>query len=594
MKIKFLLVFCIGFSFSIFAQESLTKIRGSYNSLTGYVFDQDHNLYSFGAVDAEEAENVSILPGATQNTFGGGNNDGYIEKRSPDGDLLWNTFIGGEGRESVSVEVTPNGIYIVGYTTSQDGISTPGAFTEEFKIYDSSVNLSSNQFIIKLNQNGTKEWGTYFRSTSDDIVEGVTDSQVDDDGNIYIVGHTESPEGITTTGAFDTQKGQAYQKGFIVKFDANGNREWGTYYGTSTRNSGFNALNSIAVDNNGNIIVAGNSALGIPTDYFTTEGAYNDNQNVGGGDVLMAKFDTDGNRLWGLLYGGIDIELNLDIAVDSQNNIIWAGVTRSTEDIASPEAYQDILGSSNPINGQNDLFLAKFDESGHRLWSTYYGGRQGDFSSSQSNLSYVSSSKNILAFDETDKIYISGLTKSEQQIATQGTFQDNLASVDSSDAYIAKFDTSGNRLWGTYFGGQGEESKINILYDQNQGFYLFGQTGSSTNIATSNGWWDSSMQGNPSGFIVKFKPENLSVTEKQAKSFKIFPNPSSGNFTIASDSDQKLKLSIFDLQGRRVKSISQAETNQSINMKDALNPGLYFIKIVNKNQKTQTMRLLVK
>jgi hypothetical protein len=102
------------------------------------------------------------------------------------------------------------------------------------------------------------------------------------------------------------------------------------------------------------------------------------------------------------------------------------------------------------------------------------------------------------------------------------------------------------------------------------------------------------MQGNPSGFIVKFKPENLSVTEKQAKSFKIFPNPSSGNFTIASDSDQKLKLSIFDLQGRRVKSISQAETNQSINMKDALNPGLYFIKIVNKNQKTQTMRLLVK
>ena len=53
-------------------------------------------------------------------------------------------------------------IYLASQTSSNDNISTPGAFQENLFSYPFSQNPSQDAFIMKLSPNGQKLWGTYF------------------------------------------------------------------------------------------------------------------------------------------------------------------------------------------------------------------------------------------------------------------------------------------------------------------------------------------------------------------------------------------------------------------------------------------------
>lgn len=245
LKLQFLSLLLLIISSSIFAQTSLLeKEMGSYiNSETitaendenasindlSLSLDHRNNIYASFGVTSLEAENISILTDVTQSNYGGGENDAYIEKRSPEGELLWNTFIGGEKQDGIiGVKINSTGIYIIGYTYSNTNISTPEAFIENFVDYNADPNnISPIPFILKLNAEGSKEWGTYFRTTAEDVGETLTDFTIDNNGNLYLVGFTQSTENVSTAGAFDESLGEATHKGFIQKFDTNGNRIWG-------------------------------------------------------------------------------------------------------------------------------------------------------------------------------------------------------------------------------------------------------------------------------------------------------------------------------------------------------------------------------
>ena len=59
------------------------------------------------------------------------------------------------------------------------------------------------------------------------------------------------------------------------------------------------------------------------------------------------------------------------VTVDSQNNIIVTGKTYSS-------TYPILNGFDDTLNGTSDAFVAKFDSSGERIWSTYLGGNNHD------------------------------------------------------------------------------------------------------------------------------------------------------------------------------------------------------------------------
>ena len=64
--------------------------------------------------------------GAWQDTFGGGDQDGFLAKYNPAGIQYWSTYYGGDGTdEARACAFDGKGVYVAGYTTSTDNIATP-------------------------------------------------------------------------------------------------------------------------------------------------------------------------------------------------------------------------------------------------------------------------------------------------------------------------------------------------------------------------------------------------------------------------------------------------------------------------------------
>jgi hypothetical protein len=82
--------------------------------------------------------------------------------------------------------------------------------------------------LVKFNANGTRVWSTYYGGRKADIINQV---KVSNSQNVYVVGR-HSDNNISTNSLFHSLWDEAKLAGF-VKFDANGERIWGSYYGVA-------------------------------------------------------------------------------------------------------------------------------------------------------------------------------------------------------------------------------------------------------------------------------------------------------------------------------------------------------------------------
>jgi gliding motility-associated-like protein len=246
-------------------------------------------------------------------------------------------------------------------------------------------------------------------------------------------------------------------------------RLWGTFYGDQ-RSIHF-ALNpsSISTDSSGNVYMAGETTASNSS--YATTGAHQmsipyDWHTVSNG--IIVKFSSNGNRLWGTYYGGIGINTITDIKIDSQNNVVIVGGTEAQSNISTLGSYQPNL------TGGFDAFLVKFNDSGIRLWGTYFGGDSNDFASS-------------LDIDKNNNIFIVGNTSSQSNIAINSNFQIQLNQVqgvfNNIDGLLAKFDTGGNLIWSTYVGGESWD-ELNTIVVKDNYIITGGFTESYNNIST--------------------------------------------------------------------------------------------------------------
>ena len=87
----------------------------------------------------------------------------------------------------------------------------------------------------------TLVWGTYFGGDSnDDGVEGISTDKL---GNVFITGQTYSPEGVATSGAYQTFiSSNLGDDAFLAKFTSSGNLLWATYFGGPGQDYGTDAV----------------------------------------------------------------------------------------------------------------------------------------------------------------------------------------------------------------------------------------------------------------------------------------------------------------------------------------------------------------
>ncbi len=127
-------------------------------------------------------------------------------------------------------------------------------------------------------------------------------------------------------------------------------------------------------------------------------------------------------------------------------------------------------------------------------WATYYGGTYDDVAS-------------CVRTDVAGNVVVSGLTMSGDFPITVGAFQ--TANGGSRDAFLAKFDAFGSRLWATYYGGSGSEGH-GLIYPQaaidGDGNTSIAGCTTSSDLPVSVGAFQTSYGGNTDAFVAKFSP----------------------------------------------------------------------------------------
>jgi len=447
--------------------------------------DVNGNIYITGNTSSNIGSAIATV-GSHQSTYGGGSWDAFLVKFDPDGIRQWGTYYGGAGQD-FGYSCNPwseSVVYMAGGTsslTTSSVIATAGSHQ--------SVNGGGtyDAFLVKFDSSGLRLWGTYY---GDAGIDYGYSCDTDAGGSVYMAGSTDSNTGtaIATAGIHQSTYGGGSNDAFLVKFNSNGGRQWGSYYGGGLDDIG----RTCATDANGNVYIAGVTSSTLGTE-IATVGSH---QPVfaGGffGDGFLVKFNSLGVRQWGTYYGGTSIEDVLSSATDAVGNVYLTGRTQSNTgtEIATPGSHQPFIG------GGEDGFLVKFNSGGTRLWGTYYGGPGSGYDNGYSCVT-----------DGFGNVYMSGVTSPTSTgsiIATTGSHQ-TIYGGGSYEAYLVKFDPNGLRQWGTYYGGAGSDFGTFCATDAIGNVYLTGQTNSSTGtvIATA-GSHQAAIGGAYDGFLVKF------------------------------------------------------------------------------------------
>lgn len=336
-----------------------------------------------------------------------------------------------------------------------------------------------------------RTWGTYFGGKNFQAKDAALDSQ----GNIYLTGNVlleYSPIDISyinqfaTSNAYQINYGGGISDCFLVKFDPQGNVIWTTFYG----GSGTDDSLAITISAEDSVYIVGitNSVTIASTNSFIP------NYNPETTNSFIAKFNSDGNRLWASYLPGII----KDIATDNLNNIYFIGLTNNHENISTPGTFQEnFLSVLNTDNLEySNGYLMKFDGLGNRIWGTYYG----------------ISNPYAIAVDRFHKPYIVGQAE-EAENSTGFYATPNCHQSTKGYGFVTKFDSDGQRSWSTYYGGQNNSSTaigtiINSIALNYNNLYISGFTADSFAIASPNGF-QTSINGSYDAFLVQFNTDGV-------------------------------------------------------------------------------------
>lgn len=307
------------------------------------------------------------------------------------------------------------------------------------------------------------------------------------------------------------------------------------------------AFGSMVVDSKGCIIVAGRTTS---TD-FPTKVPYQDHLN-GYSDSTISKFYSNGTLIFSTFFGGSEHELITGVAVDSNDNIVVAGNTGSSDFPVVNPIQENNTGVSGDVT---DCFIAKFSEDGQSLlFSTYYGGTSNDYlyamaidsndqivitGTTQSTdfplLNPVQDSNNgfldifvslfeadcqsilfstylgttgidhgrDVKFDSEGNLWLTGIA-AVGDLATEGAYQEEYAGG-ISDTFLAKFNTSGNLEYLTFLGGAALEWGNALAIDSGNNVIITGFT-TSDDFPTMNSYQNERVNF-ADVFITKFTPD---------------------------------------------------------------------------------------
>jgi hypothetical protein len=376
------------------------------------------NKYDESLGVAIDSNNNVYITGYTDGTLPDGSDnagiyDAFLAKYDSSGTRQWVKMLG-----STEIDIADD-VAI----DSNNNVYITGRTKGTLPDGSANVNFFFDAYLAKYDSNGTRQWVKMLGSTSADFSYGVA---IDSNNNVYITGHTDGtfPDGSANVGNT--------KDAYLAKYDSNGTRQWVKMLGSTATDES----RSVAIDSNNNVYITGFTNGTLPNGTDPVNGTF---------DAFLAKYDSNGNRQWVKMLGSTAIDVADDVAIDSNNNVYITGQTAGT--------FPD--GSANVNITTYDAYLAKYDSSGNRQWVKMLGSNTDDYSLG-------------VAIDSNNNVYITGYT--------DGTFPDGSDNVGIGDAFLAKYDSSGNRQWVKMLGSNRDDRSDGVAIDSNNNVYITGYT----------------------------------------------------------------------------------------------------------------------
>ena len=401
----------------------------------GSVLDNIANIYIYGFTNSSS----NIAYNGYQDTLINVNN-AYLTKFNTKGQLIWSTYYGSRTFFRGACVDSKNNISLVGYVI-------PSSTNISFNGHQNSHNGGPQDgLLVKFNAQGQRLWASYYGGMAAD---NIWDCAIDSTNSIIIYGQTTSQSNIASNGHQNTfylkmqSNGTYPPNAFLVKFNENGVRLWGSYFGINGSN-----YSKIALDYSNNIFISGGSN--------DDKLILNANTTIFGAFHFLAKFMPSGSFIFSKKIGLNSVFAGLDNHLCFNKNKLYFSIA-PTSMINPPNLTS---GFKKVVTGPNDILFVQLDTLGNQLWASYVGGNDRERAPR-------------IVIDKHQNIYIATHTISSSGIYVKG--------LDSSlsggnDLFVIKISKSDSVIWSSYFGGDSIENDPYILVDSNDNIYLSATT----------------------------------------------------------------------------------------------------------------------
>ncbi|MBL7931091.1 MAG: SBBP repeat-containing protein [Bacteroidia bacterium] len=539
------------------------KIGGpSYHiDVYGVSSDQANNIYVTGYFSGA----IDLDPGAGSSYYNnnGSGYCGFIVKLDPTGNYKWGGITGNPGISVINhcLETDVNGNIIYGglfssYNTGNLDLDPGGSVYS----VQTPANTAYFGYLTKLDSMGNFIWARTFENFQSGISEIATDFF----GNIYSTGQFTFPSQDFDPGPGTyTLTGHGQEDAFISKLNSNGNFIWAKVIGGPKTDYGWD----VVVDRVGNSHLIGQFRDSIDLDPGPLVSSRISSGNT---DSFVLKLDSAGNFIWGETYGGPNQDSPMTVDLDNRNNVLIAGFDLGLTDF---NPGPSVFNLPNPIAYYNSYIL-KLDSLGGFLWAKSMQGLNSPGNNAPMDLST----------DKSNNIYLTGDFGGTVDFDPDAGIEYSTTNG-GGDIFILKLGACIGKLKTDSLNTicEGESTTLHASGAYSYSWMPDGQTTDSiivnpiSNMTyTVTGSKSSDCMGTALISVVVDPCVGMKDLTIENNSIDIFPNPSSGNFTVKAG--ESMSLRIVNELGQTIQRIELDEKNNFLEQFQIQESGVFFLK----------------
>ncbi|MFM9985255.1 MAG: T9SS type A sorting domain-containing protein [Flavobacteriales bacterium] len=295
-------------------------------------YDSDGNICSAGVF----LNTVDFDPGAGVNSYTATGNDGFIQKLSPEGNLMWvKVFSGPSGFGVTDIAVDANdfvyaSVYFNGTLDFDPGVGVASL---------TSAGTFNNSALVKLDANGEFVWVKHFSNTTNELSGTIYLDPTTD--NVFVTGVFSGTSDFDPgVGVVSVTSGGSWD-GYMVLLNSNG--DYLIHFSLGV--TGYDSINQVLLDEDGNLYMLGTFAGTVDFDF--SAGVSTQTSGLGQANTFISKYTSDGSLLWAKMLGGT-FTTALRMCLDADQNLFYASsMTTGSVDV---DPGPDVVTYSN-ING---------------------------------------------------------------------------------------------------------------------------------------------------------------------------------------------------------------------------------------------------